>query len=413
MILSIVVTTYPHLPGVNESGTGISVDEQAYVNWLAEFRELQSEGIATSSYEMILAIFDKGLGDRPLSILFLLVLGDITGFSDATIVRYLPAMLAPAFVVTCYCLVRYGYLTHTKATNSTWNKNTLAYTVPFAAAFCPQIVVGLYAGFLANWLALLTGFLAMLFAIRISEMAGRLDPRGVGRKHLVITTLLFFTTLTVTMLLHIYTWGFFVLALLLFAFYSYFSIRKSGPSKKSEAIRITIVLIAVIAASIIVDIVKSSYFSVTSGLVTDSFLAERSFGLENFNARWETIYFTLGSYVGGYLSHPGIMMLALFWVFRTSNFRGLERLMFSMLFVLAIPMLFGTTLIQARLLYIVPLFIPAVLFIDSIRREKNNIFLFLIPAILLSMVVYALRAMVNLYLVLPEGYEIDTPFLAP
>lgn len=412
MIISIVITLYPHSPGVNQSGTGISTDEQAYINWLIDLRVLESQGFATTSYEMISTVFTK-TGDRPLSILLILAVADLTDQPDSDVVRFLPVALAPALVLTSYCFVRYGYLVHEIGKNAKRNKEIIAAIAAMGAALSPQIVVGVYGGFLANWLALIPGFLAMLFAIRISDEAARIRNSGSSWKRLMVYVLCFFATLTLTMLFHIYTWGFVILVSLLFTFFSYFSTRKSHSVTRRDALKIMAVLVGVIVASIVTDIAKSSYFSVTSGFARDTFLAGSSFALENFNSKWETIDFTLTSYVGGYLSHPGLLLLALFWAFKAGYFRGFERLIFTMLFILTIPMLFGTSEIQARLFYLVPLFIPAVLAVYGMRGEKSTISWFAIVAILVSMAVYTLRAMANLYLVLPEGYEIDTPFLTP
>jgi|GEM_PF-2091067 len=412
MIISIVITLYPHFPGVNQSGTGVSTDEQAYIRWLAEVRNFQSQGLATTSPEVISTVFTD-VSDRPLSILLMLVVSDLTAQSDANVVRFLPVFLAPALVLTSYCFVRYGYPIHDHDHNGVRKKEKIAAIVAVTAALSPQIVVGVYGGFLANWLALIPGFLALLFAARISDYAPRVRNNGSGWKWAAIHLLCFFATLTLTMLFHVYTWGFVVLVSLMFAFFSYYSMRKSNAATRGDALKIMGVLVGVIVVSIATDVAKSSYFSVTSGFARDTFLAESSFRLENFNSKWETIDFTLTSYVGGYLSHPGLLLLALIWVSKANYFRAFDRLIFSILFVLTIPILFGTSEIQARLFYLVPLFVPAVLALYELQGEKSTVLKFAVVAIVASMAVYILRAMANLYLVLPEGYELDKPFLAP
>ena len=105
------------------------------------------------------------------------------------------------------------------------------------------------------------------------------------------------------------------------------------------------------------------------------------------------------------------MALALLWVFRSSYLKAFDRLLLSMLFLLAVPMLFGSSDIQARVFYVVPLFVPALLSLNSVRRDNNRVFYFAMIALMSSMAVYALRAMTNMDLVLPEGYEIEEPFL--
>jgi hypothetical protein len=107
------------------------------------------------------------------------------------------------------------------------------------------------------------------------------------------------------------------------------------------------------------------------------------------------------------------MALALLWVFRSSYQKAFDRLLLSMIFLLAIPILFGSSDIQARVFYVVPLFIPALLSLNSLRQQNNGTFFLAISALAISMAVYALRAITNMDLVLPEGYEIEEPFLIP
>ncbi|MGI0013760.1 MAG: hypothetical protein ACREBU_10010, partial [Nitrososphaera sp.] len=220
-----------------------------------------------------------------------------------------------------------------------------------------------------------------------------------------------FAALALTMLFHIYTWGYIILVLSLFTCISYFSLQRSRSVRKAELLKVTAVLVCVILASIFTDYAKSSYFGVSTGLSRDSLVAGSSFDLTNFNSRWETLDFTLGAYVGGFLSNPVIIMLALIWALKGSYLRGFDRVLFSAIFILSIPILFGTSVIQARLLYVVPLFVPAFLTLISSREIGNRVFLYALIAVMLSVAVYALRAAANLYLVVPGGIELEEPFL--
>jgi hypothetical protein len=403
---SIVITLYPHLPGVNESGAGISTDERSYMKWLADLRVVQSE----ASWGVVSAAFNINDGDRPLSLLLMLFLGDLSGLPDATIVRFLPAFLAPCLVLVSYFLVRHGYLIAKSQTSSKKRKRIIAAVIAIAAAISPQIIVGLYAGFLANWLALIPAILAMLFAVRIFDEAER-DQGGNKWKHIVVFSVCLFAALTLAMLFHVYTWGYLVLVVLLFTFISYLFLRKSRTVRKKELLKVIAILVSVIIASILADYAKSSYFGISSGFSRDSFLAGRSFDLGNFNSRLETLDFTLKVYVGGFISNPVILMLAVVWAIKTSYLRAFDRLMFSTIFILSIPILFGTTVIQARMLYVVPLYIPAFMTLLNTPERENRAILYSLVAIVLSLAVSALRATANLYLVVPGGLELEEPFL--
>ena len=407
LVISVLVMIYPHIPGVNQSGSGISVDERHYLRWLEELELLRQQG--ASSGEIISAAFAVNGGDRPLSVLFMLFLMDATGLTGATVVRFLPVLLAPALVASSYLLVRLvrpAFLVGAVQ----GRKGIVASTVAVAAAMSPQIVVGLYAGILANWLALIPAFFSIVVAVKISEYA---KGKDLDWRKLSAGAAALFALLTLIDLFHIYTWGYLVLALAVFIAISFVVLRKSASVDRRVLLKVTVVLGGVIVASVAADYAKSSLFSVTSGLSQESILAGNTLSPANFLSRWEALDFTFSSYVGGFLSNPVIMALALLWVFRSSYQKAFDRILLSMIFLLTVPILFGSSDIQARVFYVVPLFIPALLSLNSLRQQNNGTFFLAIFALAISMAVYALRAIINMDLVLPEGYEVEEPFLIP
>jgi hypothetical protein len=96
---------------------------------------------------------------------------------------------------------------------------------------------------------------------------------------------------------------------------------------------------------------------------------------------------------------------------------GIDRLMLIMFFIMAIPITFGSVEFQTRVLYNIPIQIPAllVLFYGTARIEAKTTLLYqlLVIAIILAMATYSLRAMANLYLELPPGYVLSNQFLLP
>ncbi|HEY8139626.1 MAG TPA: hypothetical protein VIE86_00920 [Nitrososphaera sp.] len=386
---------------------GISVDERHYLRWLEELELLRQQG--ASSGEIISAVFAVNGGDRPLSVLFMLFLADVTGLPGATIVRFLPVILAPALVASSYLLVRLVRPAVLVGTIQ-GRKSIVASTVAVAAAMSPQIVVGLYAGILANWLALIPALFSIVVAVKISEHA---KSKDLDWRKLSASAAVLFALLALTNLFHVYTWGYLVLALGLFAVISFVVMRKSASVDRRVLLKVSVILGSVIVASVAADYAKSSFLSVTSGLSQESILAGNTLSPTNFLSRWEALDFTFSSYVGGFLSNPVIMALALLWVFRSSYQKAFDRLLLSMIFLLAVPILFGSSDIQARVFYVVPLFIPALLSLNSLRQNNNGTFFLAMFTLAISMAVYALRAIANMDLVLPEGYEVEEPFLIP
>lgn len=260
MVISVLVMMYPYLPAVNQTGSGISVDERHYLRWLEELELLRQQG--ASSGEIISAVFAVNGGDRPLSVLLMLFLSEVTGLPGATVVRFLPVILAPALVASSYLSVRL-----VRPAILVWEiqgrKSIVASTVAIAAAMSPQIVVGLYAGILANWLALIPALFSIVLAVKISEYA---KSKDLDWRKLSASAAALFALLTLTDLFHVYTWGYLVLALALFTIISFVVLRKSASVDRRVLLKVSLILGAVIVASVAADYAKSSLFSVTSGL---------------------------------------------------------------------------------------------------------------------------------------------------
>ena len=79
-----------------------------------------------------------------------------------------------------------------------------------------------------------------------------------------------------------------------------------------------------------------------------------------------------------------------------------DRFFLSMLFVSLLPILFGDFVVQSRMLYNIPLQIPAsVMMYKLYNNPKTPFGKPLLVAIILMQFNYALRAMANMYFVSP------------
>lgn len=399
MVLAATITMYPHLQGVNQSGSGISTDERAYLEVVEQLRAAKGlDGLVSSA-------FSSYGGDRPLSLLTIVGLADLTGLPDEKIIRFLPSVLGPALVIAAYSLVRFGLADSPSLSGK--QRRSIAVTTSVMAAVSPQIVVGMYGGFLANWMALVPAFASMLFAVRLFDPR-RGDGQGHGRMLLALTL---FLALSLTMLFHVYTWGFTVLAVGLFVVITTLSSLRISPSARNTVLQTAVVAISVLVASVAADYAKAEFFGQATGLSRDSLVIGSNFGFSNFGSRWETLGFTLHNYLGGFLSSPVIFALALFWAFGAKMDKNLDRMIFVSLVLLAIPILFGNNVMQARLLHVVPIFIPSVLGVFRFGRGDARLILCIAVAFILSASVYAVRAGANFDLVVPEDFRLDNPFL--
>ena len=189
-----MLPVYPYLPGVNPDFQTVSVDEKYYVEWL---ESLQSSSVQN-------AFTETSGGSRPLTLLLIHSLQTLTGLSAQLVVRFLPLLLGPMLVAAVYYFVRLG----------TGNNRNAASLSALFTVLSFQFVVGIYAGFFANWLALVTSYIALLFLFRAWERRSRLD-------YLILLSI----TIT-TLFVHVYTWGYLMAVMILFTLLSYVMQRK-------------------------------------------------------------------------------------------------------------------------------------------------------------------------------------------
>lgn len=393
LVIAPLLMVYPHLPGVNPSGIGVSTDEQYYMNWISKMRLEQNDGGSGVS------AFTINRGDRPLTLLLIAAVADLTALPDITVIRYLPVALAPMLVFASYMLVRLTL--PSKADNST---KTFAALAGLVAAFSPQIIVGEYAGLLANWLALIPSYFALYVLIKCWESR--------NRRRLVLSSVGLFGILLLVMLIHLYIWSQMLVVAVMFIGISYAFSRKKVPFAKLKVG----LLLLVIGGAVAVDYARSAYFGTLSVTSSNSAITRNILPGQESASRWDQLYFILTKYVGGFLSNPVLFLLALIWVAaRVDLTRGLDRAMIAMLFLIAFPLLIGTVEFQTRVIYNTPVQIPAVLALYSFAGHGRHDLArtLLILAVILVMATYGIRAMANLYLELPPGAVLDRQFLLP
>jgi hypothetical protein len=394
LVIAPLLVMYPHLQGINPTGSGISTDEQYYMNWMSKLRADPGSTWIDSAANA----FTINKGDRPLTLLIILALANLTGSPDLMVIRYLPVALAPLLVLANYFLLRRSL----RSRDGEGKLKFYASVGAMFAVFSPQIVVGQYAGLLANWMALVAAYFAFYFLIRGWE--------SQNRKQMASSFGILLGILVVMMLVHLYTWAHLLAIILLFAGMSFVFSRRSVTTPK---IKLAVMLI-VVGTAFAIDYAKSSYFITPTAAGSESAIGT-NITPQDATGRWDRLFFTLHTYVGGFLSNPALLLLSLVWLVRADLSKGLDRLLLSMFFILAVPITFGSIEFQTRVLYNIPFHIPALLAIYGIGlgKEMNASRALLILAIALTFATFALRAMANLYLELPEGYVLDEQFLLP
>jgi hypothetical protein len=272
LVAAPLLMVYPHLPMINPNGEGISTDEQYYLRWLTQFRDSVESGGANLS-NIISTAFTINNGGRPLTLLLLLGLSNLTGIPDLLIIRFLPVALAPSLVAANYFLLRHAFDAKKYGIERIKVFSSIGAAL---AAFSPQVIVGEYAGLLANWIALIVAYFALYLAIRCWE--------SVERRKMVMAFLGLFAVLAVTMLFHVYTWAHLLAVIMIFAGLSFVIFRKSVYQPKAKLILLAITVLG----SFALDYTRSLYFETPSAAEPDSALAS-NIQANDPAGRWERL----------------------------------------------------------------------------------------------------------------------------
>jgi hypothetical protein len=385
IVLSIVLVLIPQHPLINKDNQYIGVDTGYYAGWIGELS--RSKSLSDFTYQLFV-VHGQG-GDRPLSLLFLFSLYQIAGGGNtslAEVIEHFPLILGPGIVLAFYFL-----------TVELTRNEKIALIAAFLAAVSYHTLVGIYAGFYANWLALIVGYISIAFLFRYLRTGRHFD------------IILFSGLLIGVLLLHVYTWtvlagvaGVFLIAMLVIQ-------NKKNKNKINnnntfiKSRRMIIWLLLAILVSIGVDIAKVSLTGSSGGVEQDIAVAQRSLGIEQFNLRSLILDATMHGSLGGVFSNFIILLLGLFWVLK-SNMRD-PGTIFLMIFLSAglVPLYIGSWTLQVRVLYDIPFEIPAAIALYYISSRSGSMLVTL--AACTWLVAISLVTVMNYYFVWRPGVQ--------
>jgi len=366
MGISSCLSLIPHQEMINVDNKDVGVDTHYYVDWTRTLIKSNSTG------EIVKEIFVSiQHGDRPLSLLFFAGIAKIVPDANLSYVfDNVPIVLGPALVIVVYLLTR-------ELTSSEFTSLLSA----FMTSVSFHVLVGIYAGSYANWIALIFGYLSMICMLRYL--------RNKNKKSVFLFAILNVTTLFA----HSYTWtilsmfmGVFLLVMLKFNYYD----RKN-----------IIILLIIVGSTLLFDVVRMTVTGSFSGIsygVAPPF-GELRFGPDQFVTRWSSVVDTTQNYYGSLLGNSIIYALGLYWLLR-SKFRDASTIfLISVLSVGIIPLFFGNWIVQSRVFYDIPFQIPAAIGLAYIYKKFNSI-IPLIP-ILLWLLSFSITALSNFHFVAP------------
>ena len=380
MFLSVVLVLIPQHPSINKDNQEIGVDTHYYVTWIGELAKSKS----ASDFVYQAFIVQGQDGDRPLSLIFMFLVYQVAGGNLSEVIEHFPIILGPGIVLAFYFL-----------TLELTRNEKIALIAALLGAVSLHTLAGIYAGFYANWLALIVGYISIVFLFRYLR-SGRLSDIVVFS--ILLIGVLFF---------HVYTWtilaavaGIFLIAMLVVNTKNKKNKNNNNNTDFTNR-RIIWLLLFAILLSIVVDIAKVLLTGSSGGLEQDIELAQTGLGIGQFNLRWEILTTTMHHSLGGVFSNFIILILGLFWVLK-SNMRE-PATVFLMIFLSAglVPLFFGSWAIQARVFYDMPFEIPAAIALYYISSRSGSILVTL--ATCTWLVAVSLFTVMNYYLILVPG----------
>jgi hypothetical protein len=367
MLLSVVLVIIPHQPSLNKQHQQIGVDTHYYLRWIGILA--QAKNIPELLQQSF--VIQSG-GDRPVTLLFVLLIMKMTHLDLLYIVEYLPVILGPALILVVYFLTR-----------QLVSNETISLLASFLSTVSFQILIGIYTGFYANWLALIIGYLSIVFLFRYLRTPNKVNIAAYS------------VTLCLLLFAHIYTWTIFIIVIV--AFLSI--ILKLRYYSVNSIVLLFIPLVATVA----VDVVRLSITGSYSGILQDMDAAARlNTGPEQFVLRWNNLidatYISYGGLFGNFI----ILSLVLYWLYR-SNLKSTSTI-FLVIFlsVSSLTLFFGDWQLQNRVRYDIPFQMPAAIALFYIRsgQRYSNIIFCLIIIILIGL---SIRAASNFYLINPPS----------
>ncbi|HXS61176.1 MAG TPA: hypothetical protein VN703_10255, partial [Candidatus Sulfopaludibacter sp.] len=362
MLLSVIMVLIPHYPSINKDNRQVGVDTKEYVNMMKPLLK------SNNAHQFIQQIFViQSAGDRPLTLLFLFAIVktvNATNLSD--IIEYLPIILGPSLVLAVFFLTR-----------ELTSNDTTSLFASFITSLSFHTLIGVYAGFYANWFGLIIGYSSIAFLFRSLKRSGKLD------------VIIYFVLLVFLQFSHLYTWtiltivmAIFLLVMLKFNYYD----------KK----RIFLLLL-IILSSVIIDIVRMVTLSSAGGIEQDISIAHKGgVGLGQFSQRWSNLIFTTQNYFIGQFSNFIILVLGLYWLARSNLQEPSNIFIVIFLSMGIVPLFFGNLVIQTRVLYDIPFQIPAAIALTYIMKKYTNGTMMILP-ICIWLIAISFRAVSNFF----------------
>jgi len=342
VLLTVILVSIPHQPAINKNNRLIGTDSMAYLRW--ENILMKSNNLQDFLHTAFVTL---NQGNRPISLIFIFAtVKTATSVTAAVqpyyIIDHLPVILGPALVLVIYFLTR-----------ELTSNDVASLFASFLTAVSFHTLVGVYAGFYANWFALIFGYLAFIFVFRFLKTLKKVN---LG---------IYFSLTIVVLFSHTYTWtiltlvtGLFLLVVLCLNYFSK---------------RIVFFVLFVLLSTVAVDIAKAAITGSVGGIDQDVSIASKAhFGLGQLPVRWNNLLDTTEIYYGAAFSNVIILLLGLYWLFRSDMRDPSNMFLIIFLTIGVFPLFFGNWLVQSRVFYNIPFQIPAGIALAFIKKGTKG-----------------------------------------
>lgn len=326
IIVSVFLALYVYLPFVNPYFFIVSVDIPYYEKWLQSLEKTNPLTFLNLIFSRVPNIPNQ-IGDRPL-VLLLLSFYNFLNVNPKIFLAYMPAILAPSLVTSVFLTFR-----------KVWSDKE-AFIAAVATAFSPFIMSNIYAGFYANWVAMI--FLYPLLFCLSKLMLG-------FRKSFFLASLFFASLIWLS---HAYTWLQMLLILAAYIFIT--ALFQSFKCLEADGFKANFYcLFLFLAVMVAFDFAR---FFATGSCALANTLGKTS-PLYEFKSSLSVGFFflVLAFFTGGGLYNPLMWFLGLFGFFSLDLRNSFERILIIWLALSGISFLLAEPWLVFRVLLNLPL----------------------------------------------------------
>lgn len=273
VFLSLLLAFYPYMPTLNADIHPIGVDVPAYGKWITELGNGDPLSFLGKAFRKV--------PDRPFTLLAIYIVKQASGLSALDASQFLILFLAPALVLAIYFFAR-----------ETGGSTNIRHFSVFLTISSFHITVGMYGGFLSNWMAIIQSYLFMGLYFGSLQNKSRLK------------TILTFPLSLSMLFTHAGAWG---MTIGILGVYLLLTLLKRQTRTNSFEIKF---LIAIISINILAGILRNYALGWSAGQFETLRQAQTALEPTSLASFWNDTLFTFLHTMYGFFINPLAILLA-------------------------------------------------------------------------------------------------------